>query len=102
MWQRLGSFVIRFRLTLLILLLAASGWMGYYASKVKLSYEFSKAIPTDNPKYKEYLAFKQRFGDDGNLLVAGIQTDSLFTLQVFNAYKDLHQQLKKVKHVDDV
>ena len=72
MWQRLGSFVIKFRSPLLIILLAATGWMGYYASKVKLSYEFARAIPTDNPKYKEYLAFKQKFGDDGNLLVIGV------------------------------
>ena len=34
--------------------------MGFYASKVKLSYEFSKAIPTDNPIYKDYLKFKQK------------------------------------------
>ena len=102
MWQRLGKFVLRFRGPLLLLLLLISVVMGFYASKVTLSYEFSKAIPTDNPKYKEYLAFKEKFGDDGNLLVAGIQTDSLFTVAVFNAYKELHQQLKKIEHVEDV
>ena len=87
---------------MLILLLLVTCVMGFYASKVKLSYEFSKAIPTDNPKYKEYIAFKQKFGDDGNLLVAGIQTDSFFTLSFFNAYTNLHQQLKKINHVEDV
>lgn len=102
MWQRLGKFVIKHRGILLILLLAITCVMGFYASKVKLSYEFSKAIPTDNPKYKEYVAFKQKFGDDGNLLVAGIKTDSLFTVKIFNAYRDLHQQLKKIEHVEDV
>ena len=102
MWQRLGKFVIKQRGILLMLLLTISCVMGFYASKVKLSYEFSKAIPTDNPKYKEYKAFKEKFGDDGNLLVTGIQTDSLFTLKIFNAYKELHQQLKKIDHVEDV
>ena len=102
MWLRLGKFVLRFRGPLLILLLLVTCVMGFYASKVKLSYEFSKAIPTDNPKYKEYIAFKQKFGDDGNLLVAGIQTDSFFTLSFFNAYTNLHQQLKKINHVEDV
>jgi predicted RND superfamily exporter protein len=102
MWQRLGKFVLKFRGPLLVLLLLVSVVMGFYASKVKLSYEFSRAIPTDNPKYKEYMAFKQKFGDDGNLLVAGIETDKLFTLQFFNAYKELHRDLKKVKHVEDV
>ncbi len=102
MWLRLGKLVLKFRGPLLILLLAITVVMGFYASKVKLSYEFSKAIPTDNPKYKEYIAFKQKFGDDGNLLVAGIKTDSFFTLSFFNAYTNLHQQLKKINHVEDV
>lgn len=37
---------------LLILLIAATVFMGYEASKVKMSYDFAKAIPTDNPKYQ--------------------------------------------------
>ncbi len=102
MWKRLGEFVLRFRVPLLTLLLALTALMGYYVSQVKLSYEFSKAIPTDNPRYREYLAFKEKFGDDGNLLVAGIQTDSLFTLKIFEAYRELHRQLKKVEYVEDV
>lgn len=102
MWKRLGEFVLKFRTLLLILLLAITALMGYYAGQVKLSYEFAKAIPTDNPKYKEYIAFKEKFGDDGNLLVAGIQTDKLFELSTFNAYRALQEQLKKVKHVEDV
>jgi len=86
MWQRLGNFVIRYRLPLLIVLFACTGIMAYFGSKVKLSYEFAKAIPKSNPVYKDYVAFRQVFGDDGNALVVGIQTDKLFQLDYFNAY----------------
>ncbi|MEO7265512.1 MAG: MMPL family transporter, partial [Ferruginibacter sp.] len=102
MWQYLGKWVIRYRFILLFILSALTVLMGYYASKVTLSYEFSKAIPTDNPKYKDYLAFKQKFGDDGNLLVIGIQTDSLFTLTNFRLYQQLEHSLKKDKYVEDI
>lgn len=102
MWKQLGEFVLKFRVILLAALLAVTALMGYYASRVKLSYEFSKAIPTDNPRYKEYIAFKEKFGDDGNLLVAGIQTSELFRLNNFKAYRELQQQLRKVDHVEDV
>ncbi len=102
MWKRLGSFVLTYRGALLLILLLVSVVMGFFASKVTLSYEFSKAIPADNPKYQAYLSFKEKFGDDGNLLVAGIQTDSLFSLNFFNEYKELHRQLKKTAHVEDV
>ena len=102
MWQRSGIFVIKNRLFLLIGLFVATGIMGYFASKVKLSYEFAKAIPVDNVKYKSYLDFKKKFGDDGNLLVIGVQTNELFKLPVFKAYAALHEQLKKVADVEDV
>ncbi len=102
MWQRLGNFVIKNRLVLLIILLVTTGVMGFYASKVKLSYEFSAAIPTDNPKYKAYKAFQQRFGDDGNTLVMGITTDKFFTAGVFNTYYQLHKQLRKVQYVEEI
>ncbi len=102
MWQRLGRFVLKNRLILLILLVITTGFMGYNASKVKLSYEFSKAIPTDNPRYQDYLSFKKTFGDDGNLLVVGIQSKDLFSIKTFNAYQQLLKELKQVKFVEDV
>jgi len=102
MWQRLGSFVVKNRLALLIVLFALTGVMGYFASQVKLSYEFARAIPVDNPKYKDYKDFQNRFGDDGNVLVMGIKTDSFFNPSVFGEYLKLNKQLKKVQYIEEV
>ena len=102
MWKKLGQIVLNNRLPLLLLLVATTGLMGYFASRVKLSYEFSKAIPTDNPRFQEYQHFRQQFGDDGNLLVIGIQTENLFTDSCFQAYASLARDLKKVTDVEDV
>ena len=78
MWGKLGSFVLRYRFVLLGVLLAVTIFMGYHASKLEMSYEFTRAIPTDNPKYQIYQQFRQKFGEDGNLLVIGIQTPRSF------------------------
>ena len=102
MWQRLGRFVVQFRLPLLLALLVITAGMGYLASKVELSYEFTRAIPLDNPKYKAYQAFREKFGEDGNLLVIGLQTDQLFNVSTFNQYVTLQNELKKVKGVEDI
>jgi predicted RND superfamily exporter protein len=102
MWKRLAKFVLQNRLVLLILLFACTGVMAFFASKIKLSYEFSKAIPTDNPKYQDYLSFKNKFGDDGNLLVIGVQTDSFFEINNFRSYNILNNDLKKIPHVENV
>jgi uncharacterized protein len=86
----------------LIILLGATAFMGYHASKVQLSYEFSKAIPTDNKKYIDYQEFRKNFGEDGNLLVLGVQTDKFFNEEFFNAYAELAKNIKKVNAVEDV
>lgn len=102
MWYRIGQFILKYRWPLLAILLAATALMGYYASKVQLSYEFTKAIPVNNPKYKAYQEFKKKFGEDGNLLVLGIKTEKFFEAKNFNTYFNLQQALKKIKGVDDI
>ena len=76
--------------------------MGFEAKKLELSYEFANAIPTDHPKYKAYKEFRKKFGEDGNLLVIGIQTDKLFEEKVFNDFTQLAADIKKVEGVEDI
>ncbi|MBS1974165.1 MAG: RND transporter, partial [Bacteroidetes bacterium] len=102
MWERIAHFVLKNRIQLLSVLAVATGFMAYHASKVQLSYEFTKAIPTNNPKYAAYQDFKKKFGDDGNLMLMGLQTDSLFNKDVFNDYIALSEKLRKMKGVETV
>lgn len=102
MWKRTGLFILKYRLPLLLILAAITAFMAYEASKVQLSYDFARAIPIDNPKYKDYQEFRKKFGEDGNLMVIGIQTDKLFEENLFNAYASLQRNLKKVNGVDDI
>ena len=102
MWQALGKAVLKYRILLIVLMTILTGFMGYKASKVELSYEFSRAIPTDNPKYQAYLDFKSKFGEDGNLLTIGFITDNLFQVENFNALASFQERLKKVNGVEDI
>ena len=102
MWQNIGRFILKYRLPILITLAALTAFMGFHASKVQLSYDFSRAIPLNNPKYKVYQEFRKTFGEDGNLLVLGIQTDKFFTEKIFNNYTSLQQKLKQQFGVDDI
>jgi predicted RND superfamily exporter protein len=83
-------------------MIASTGIMAWQASKVQLSYEFSKAIPTDHPAYLEYQAFRQQFGEEGNLLILGIQTDSLFKLSFFKSFLNWQRSIQKVQGVEDI
>lgn len=102
MWHRIAGFILKYRIALLVLLLAATGIMGYYASKVELSYEFTRAIPTDNPKYQDYQRFRQQFGEDGNMMVIGLQSDQFFNTAFFKDYIALVHRLEKVEGVKNI
>ncbi len=102
MWEFIARLVLKFRLYLLILLLAVTAFMAYHASKVQMSYDFTRTVPRDNAKYVEYEAFRKKFGEDGNLLVIGVQTQKLFQQSVFSDYVALGDQLRKIKGVMSV
>jgi len=102
MWYRLGQFILKKRLPILAVLIALNVLAVFVASKVKLGYDFTRAIPTDNQKYIDYQLFKKRFGDDGNTVVIGIESKDFYTPKVFNAVTQLGVQLKKVQDVLDV
>lgn len=102
MWYNLGKILLQFRIHFLLLLLSLTLIMAYLATKVTLSYEFTRAIPTNNQKFKDYQYFKKVFGDDGNTMVVGIESNNFFTPGIFNAVEQLHQQLKNIKGVNNV
>lgn len=102
MWGTIARFVLKFRWALFIMLLAATALMTYHASKVQLSYEFTRAIPVDNPKYQTYQEFKKMFGEDGNMMVIGVQTKDMFNASFFNDYAALVRDVKAVSSVEDI
>src|SRR3954469_1818897 len=102
MWDAVARMILRWKFLLLTVVTLMTAYLGYHASQVKLSYEFSRAIPTDNPKYLAYQEFRKKFGEDGNLMVVGVETKQLFASDIFNDYVQLVRDLKKVNGVADI
>ena len=102
MWHKLAEFILKFKVYCLTSLLVITIVMGYFAAQVKLSYEFTKAIPDDNPKFVIYKDFVKKFGIDGATIVVGFTTDKMYTKEVFNQVHELHQQIKQIPAVTEV
>ena len=102
MWANISRFILRNKLFLLIALLVATIFMANKAKDVLFSYEFMPLLPADDPVYVEYQDFLNYFGQEGNVLVVGFQTDSLFELEKFNALYDLNTELNKLRGVESL
>jgi predicted RND superfamily exporter protein len=102
MWQALGKTVLNNRKTIIAITIILTAVLSYEASKVELSYDFSKAIPSDNIKYKTYLDFKKKFGEDGNLVTIGFISDDVFKVTFFNELSAFQRKLKTINGVEEI
>ena len=102
MWYRLGQNILKFKKTYLFFILLTTVVMGYFAAQIKLSYEYTKAIPSDNPKFIVYNDFVKKYGVDGTTVVVGFQTDDFYTKDFFNQVDALHKKIKQNSAVAEV
>lgn len=102
MWYRLGQNILNYRKTYLFFVLLSTIVMGYFAAQIKLSYEYTKAIPSDNPKFVIYNEFVKKYGVDGTTVVVGFKTDQFYTKEFFNEVDALHKKIKQNNAVAEV
>ena len=102
MLKVLARFILRQRVFLLIALLLVTVFLGYRATFVKLSYESAKILPATDSSYSEYLKFKEKFGEDGTVMVIGFQSPDIFRLDVFNHWYTLTNSIKKMEGIQEV
>ncbi|HET6245639.1 MAG: MMPL family transporter [Bacteroidetes bacterium] len=102
MWGTICSLILRNRVSILILLGLFTGFMAYKASTVRMDYEFLKLLPSDDPTLIDYEDFKNRFGEDGNILAIGLKEPDLFKLDKFISWYNLGNRLKAIEGVDEV
>jgi hydrophobe/amphiphile efflux-3 (HAE3) family protein len=102
MWHTIARIILRNRAAILILVGVVTLFMGYQASQVEVRYDFASLLPSDDADLMDYNAFKQQFGEDGAMLVLGVQQPDFFTLDVFNAWYDMGLELKALEGIEEV
>lgn len=102
MWNKLATYIIRYRLWWVALVLVSTVFMAYEASKIELSYQFARILPANDPVEKEYQDFRKLFGEDGSVMVIGWQDPGLFEVNKFQDWCKLSQQIKNTKGIKNV
>ncbi len=102
MWNKIATFILKKRLYFIVGIVLFTALMGYFGSKVQLEYNMQKLVPKDDPDFIAYEKFKQTFGEDGNRLVASLETKKLFSLNFYNDFQALCDTLAAQKGVNSV
>ena len=85
----------------MIALLTFTIFMGYVGKDIEMSYNFAKVVPPDDEDMIYFQEFKNTFGEDGSLVVIGIDDSSVYTnLDAFNKYKKFTSDLEGIEGVE--
>ena len=102
MWNKVAEAIIQYRLYFIVLIGLITLLMGYYATKVEMSYDFARTVPPEDPDMVYFNKFKEQFGEDGNLIAVGMQDSAVYQFENFNSYRELANEIKKIKGVTEV
>ncbi len=102
MWTRIAQFIIKFRLTLIGIILLITVFMGYHATKVQMSYDLARTVPLDDPEMVFLQKFKAQFGEDGNIIAVGLRDSAIYTLDNFNRFRELNKAIREIPGVNDL
>lgn len=102
MWKFLANKILRNRIAFIVILLLLTVFMAYKALNIKLSYEFIRVLPATDPAYVEYENFKQKFGEDGSVMVIGFADSTIFQIEKFNSWFLLSEKIRKMDGIQNV
>lgn len=102
MWNLLVRLILRNRPGILIVIAILTLLMGWQGLSVKLSYNSNAMLPLSDSSVIAYNAFKQKFGEDGSVLVIGLTNKDMFQLDQINAWFNLTNDINKLDGVEGV
>lgn len=102
MWVKFAALVLRFRLWIIALILGLTVILSFYAKNIEVSYDFKKLIPANDSDNVFYENFKRQFGEDGSVMVIGIQSDHLFEKETFIQWCKLNDDVAAIDGVKRV
>lgn len=77
-------------------------FMAYKAQEIEMTYDFAKVVPSDDPDMEYFQRFKEIYGEDGNILVIGLQDSAIYTPQNFLRFKFLSEEIASLHGVTQV
>lgn len=102
MWLKVSSIILRNKILLLSILAVITLFLGYHAQKVEMSYEYASLLPKKDQAFNDYQKFVDVFGEEGNLIIIGIQDSGFFQLDRFMAWKEFCAELSDIEGVEDL
>ena len=101
-WTKFAHIILKYRIIILILLLALAGFMAYQIQFLKLDYGYAGLLPDSHPVSRNLQEFTDEFGGDATIVLIGCQDHDFFQLEKFNDWCTLKKNILEVEGVEEV
>ncbi|MCH4822035.1 efflux RND transporter permease subunit [Gramella lutea] len=101
-WNSIASLILRNRIAIIILIGVATFLLSTQWKNMRFSYTEANLMPDDHPVNISYNDFLDKFGEEGNLILLGVQDSALFTPEKFAAWNELTNKLTTYPEVDHI
>lgn len=101
MWQRLSSFILRYRILLLIFVGFYTIFMGYMGRKIEMSYVFAELLPEKDQAKIDYDKLVEDFGHEGNIIAIAITDTNFYDFSHYKKWEKLCNELKTFDAVEN-
>ncbi len=102
MWTRLAHIILKHRFLLIGVLILFTAFMGYQATKVRMSFKFAELVPSTKYESQYFRQFKETFGQDANVLAIGFKDSSIYQLENFKAFAAMCEGIDTLEGLNDV
>ena len=99
-WQVVSRFILKQRIFILIVLAAATVFLGSKIENIKFSHSEANLLPSDHEENIKYDNFLKIFGEEGNMIILAIDDPNLFHVENFNKWNEFSNQLDSFPEVD--
>ncbi|MFY7988864.1 MAG: efflux RND transporter permease subunit [Flavobacterium sp.] len=99
-WDFIASKILRNRIGMLALVALFTVFMASQWRYIKFTNTEANLLPANEKANIDYNAFLNKFGEEGNLIVIGIQDSLIFSPKIYASWEKLMTQLKQNKEVD--
>ena len=101
-WNSIARLILRNRIIIIVLIAIATFLLSTQWKNMRFSYTEANLMPDDHPVNVSYNDFLNKFGEEGNLILLGVQDSALFTPEKFKAWNELTKKLTSYPEVDHI
>tara|TARA_X000001036_G_scaffold302356_1_gene281430 strand:+ start:4775 stop:7138 length:2364 start_codon:yes stop_codon:yes gene_type:complete len=101
-WSNVANLILKNRIIILLSILGLTFFWSNQWKNIQFTYTEAKLLPDDHPESLIYDDFKNKFGEEGNLIVIAVKDSLLFSQKNFKEWNKLSQKINEYPEVNFV